>query len=136
MGASCLDSPLRCRGQHGKGSRLALALRRAWCSSNEYCAQVPGRFVVRFLPDSDCEDIIMSWAELLGEQCCLASTSEKAVLLHTLQSQILTLQPRGQPPTNTVWDQRKAAWVRSDGMQHNDVSLDSTLALHVRICIL
>ena len=102
----------------------------------EYYAQVPGRFVVRFLPDSDCEDIGMSWAELLGEQCCLASTSEKAVLLHTLQSQLLTLQPRGQPPKNTVWDQRKAAWIRSDGMQHNDVSLDSTLALHVRICIL
>ena len=57
----------------------------------EYYAQVPGRFVVRFLPDSDCEDIGMSWAELLGEQCCLASTSEKAVLLHTRCSRSFSL---------------------------------------------
>ena len=81
----------------------------------EYHAQPPGRFVVRFPDESECHDIGMGWAELLGEQPCLASATEVAQL-HVLPSQDLTPQPRGAPSRDGVWDQREAAWIGSDGM--------------------
>ena len=85
-----------------------------------------GGQVVRFPDESDCDDIGMAWAELLGEQPCLASASEMATL-HMLPQQSLTPQPRGAPPRNAVWDQREGAWIGSDGVPLNDVSHDCAL---------
>ena len=83
------------------------------------------KFTIRFAPDGDfeCDDIGLTWQELLGETPCLESAGERATWSepHLLDFPNVELrpQPRGHRPRDAVWDQRKGAWVECTGHKYH-----------------
>ena len=79
------------------------------------------RFTVRFPPNAECDDIGLSWSELLGTAPCLSSTSECAHLYYASNNPPIALitQPRGHRPRDAVWDPRKGIWIDSTGSDYD-----------------
>lgn len=90
------------------------------------------RFTIRFPPDGeyDCEDIGLTWQELLGEAPCHASATQRAHL-HELEEHTLSQQPRGHRPRDATWDQRKGAWVDCNGHEYDPGDDSLTRAMNV-----
>jgi len=80
-----------------------------------------GEFIIRFPDEAECHDIAMSWEDVFGDRPCLDSAAEYAELSLEAAGN-LRPQPAGQPPPNSVWDQRYGTYVDCEGIALNDVS--------------
>jgi hypothetical protein len=80
----------------------------------KYQAQLPGSFVVVFLPSEATDDIQISWAQLHGETPWGLSASDT---LRLVPADVAAQHspPDGRQPSGAAWDMRRGAWIDRRG---------------------